>query len=135
MKVTFIKDLLDYLKENSPAKLRELNLETISDYINYQPYYIPEFPENTPLVSCYHLTSIQDEVEWKEEYELDLYLYFEKNVLSEITEKMELYANILKELLLDYCMKPQIDKISYNTYYAETNYYLVSVSIKFNVYD
>jgi len=135
MNVNFIKELLDYLKEKSPDKLRKLNLKLISNYINYQPYYIPEFPENTPLASCYHISSIPEEVEWKEEYELDLYLYFEKELLSEITEKMEQYASVLKELLLDYCMRPQIDKIDYNTYYAETNYYLVSVSIKFSVYE
>ena len=134
MNITFIDDFLKYLKENLPDKVRKLNLKQVAEYLNYQPYYLAEFPERTPLISLYHIRDIPSDVEWEHHYELDLYYYFEKPILGKISGIMEQYASILKESISDSCWHPEISEIAFNTYYAEVAHYLVSISIKFKIY-
>lgn len=132
--ITFINDFLKYLKENLPDRIEKLNLKQVVEYLNYQPYYLEEFPESTPLISLYHVRDIPSDVEWEHHYELDLYYYFEKPILNKVSGIMEQYANTLKELISDSCWHPDISEIAYNTFYAETSYYLISVSTKFRIY-
>jgi len=57
-KVSVVGVLLDYLKENLGTELISNGLEPINTFTNYQPYYIEEFPEITPLIACYRTKKI-----------------------------------------------------------------------------
>jgi hypothetical protein len=128
------KVLLAYLEENLKNELISNQLKVVNTFIEFQPYYIEEFPENTPLIACYRTKKIPGLMEKENRYKLDFYIYFEKTELEEINEKIDIYEEIIETLLEGWCYKPELIGVDFFTYYAEKSYYLYSFSIEFRLY-